>query len=185
MMSVSERGSRVDLTKKRHLGLLLRRTASPPLRTMSTFNPNNILPQDDHFDSDQQQSQYSPPPLPPLPPKAPSRNDTVTRDELDSYQTEGPHAAFGAPARAAPMSADGSISPPSVFDSAEDRREQLTAPTTALGSGSDEPSYDLKPPPPSVSHDNVEALSQRFFSVDHLDLTVSYTHLTLPTIYSV
>ena len=68
------------------------------------------------------------------------------------------------------MSADGSASPPSVFDQGEEQTEQLTAPTTALGSGSDEPSYDLKPPPPSISHDNVESLALRFFSVDHLDL---------------
>lgn len=70
------------------------------------------------------------------------------------------------------MSAQGSVSPPSVFDQAEVEQEEdlHTAPTTVQGSGSDEPSYDLKPPPPSVSHDNVEALSARFFSVDHLDL---------------
>lgn len=82
------------------------------------------------------------------------------------------------------MSANGSVSPPSVFDAADDGQEQYTEPTTAHLSGSDEPgSYDLKPPPPSVSHTNIEALSERFFSVDHLDvilrdhsLTSRFTH---------
>ncbi|KAK0247305.1 hypothetical protein LTS09_017552 [Friedmanniomyces endolithicus] len=63
-----------------------------------------------------------------------------------------------------------SISPPSLFDAADDRHDHDTEPTTALGSGSDEPSYDLKPPAPSISHDNIEALSERFFSLDHLDV---------------
>ncbi|TKA69048.1 hypothetical protein B0A55_08719 [Friedmanniomyces simplex] len=67
-------------------------------------------------------------------------------------------------------SAARSVSPPSVFDPADDRHEHYTEPTTALGSGSDEASYDLKPPAPSISHDNIEALSERFFSLDHLDL---------------
>ncbi len=63
-----------------------------------------------------------------------------------------------------------SVSPPSLFDRADDRHDHDTEPTTALGSGSDEPSYDLKPPAPSISHDNIEALSERFFSLDHLDV---------------
>ncbi|KAK3071748.1 hypothetical protein LTR53_008076 [Teratosphaeriaceae sp. CCFEE 6253] len=63
-----------------------------------------------------------------------------------------------------------SVSPPSVFDPADDQHEQFTEPTTALGSGEDEPSYDLKPPAPSLSHDNIETLSERLFSVDHLDV---------------
>ncbi|EMD00802.1 hypothetical protein BAUCODRAFT_61939 [Baudoinia panamericana UAMH 10762] len=65
------------------------------------------------------------------------------------------------------MSAAGSVSPPSVFDhQAEEQPGQYTQPTTVAA---DEPSYDLKPPPPSVTHDNVEALAGRFFSADHLD----------------
>lgn len=66
------------------------------------------------------------------------------------------------------MNADGSTTPPSVFDNATSP-EQDTEPTTTRDS--DEPeSYDLKPPPPAVSHENIEALASRFFSVDHLDV---------------
>ena len=66
------------------------------------------------------------------------------------------------------MSGDGSHTPPSVFDNAA-TREQDTEPTTARDSEEPE-SYDLKPPPPTVSHDNLELLASRFFSVDHLDI---------------
>ena len=71
------------------------------------------------------------------------------------------------------MSAPRSATPPSVFDHAGfDLDRDETPPTTVNlpASGPDEPSYDLKPPPPSISHGNVEALSERFFSVDHLDV---------------
>ena len=88
--------------------------------------------------------------------------------DLDSSRFEG--APFGAPAQHANGSLPRSASPPSVFDCPEEQQELDTAPTTVLGSGSDEPgSYDLKPPPPSVSHDNLEDLSTKFFSVEHLD----------------
>lgn len=119
---------------------------------MSSFAPANILP-----DDDLQKAHHEPaydgygPDLPPL----------VTEE-----------AAFGAPAGAGAtiMSARGSVSPPSVFDQPEEQVDHYTEPTTAHASALDEPSYDLKPPPPSVSHDNVEALSSRVFSSDHLDL---------------
>ncbi|KAK8196802.1 hypothetical protein M8818_006969 [Zalaria obscura] len=73
-----------------------------------------------------------------------------------------------------PMSsraASRSVSPPSVFDANEEQPENYTDPT-ALNSGSDDApgSYDLKPPPPSVSQSNIEALSERFFSADHLNI---------------
>ena len=65
------------------------------------------------------------------------------------------------------MSGNGSVSPPSVFDRPDERGDRDTEPTTQA---SDEPgAYDLKPPPPAVSHENIEALADRFFSVDHLD----------------
>ncbi|KAF2771631.1 hypothetical protein EJ03DRAFT_268026 [Teratosphaeria nubilosa] len=68
------------------------------------------------------------------------------------------------------MSALGSPNTQDVFSINEDPREyESTEPTTGVGSGSDEPSYDLKPPPPSISHDNAEELALRLFSVDHLD----------------
>ncbi|KAF2722856.1 hypothetical protein K431DRAFT_266029 [Polychaeton citri CBS 116435] len=68
------------------------------------------------------------------------------------------------------VSALRSATPPSVFDAQDDRQEYQTNPTTQA---SDEPgSYDLKPPPPSLSQDNVESLAVRFFSQDHLDAIV-------------
>lgn len=46
-----------------------------------------------------------------------------------------------------------------------------TEPTTAPTSRIDEHAeYDLKPPAPSVSHNNVETLAARFFSNDHLNV---------------
>ncbi|OQO12107.1 hypothetical protein B0A48_02746 [Cryoendolithus antarcticus] len=70
------------------------------------------------------------------------------------------------------MSAAGSVSPPSVFDdnlNPEDGR--YTEATSGMGPASpDEPSYDLKAPPPAVSHNNAETLALRLFSADHLDV---------------
>jgi hypothetical protein len=61
-----------------------------------------------------------------------------------------------------------SSSPPSVFDKPSSSQERGTELTTQ---GSDDPgAYDLKPPAPSISHDNIEVLARRFFSADHLDL---------------
>lgn len=90
-------------------------------------------------------------------------------------------ASFGAPPDIPlPMSsAHSSVRSrvPSVFDAADDddNLDELdhydTEPTTAHTSRIDESAeYDLKPPPPSVSHNNVEALAGRFFSNDHLNL---------------
>lgn len=61
--------------------------------------------------------------------------------------------------------------PALVFDEQLDEsQDHYTEPTTAFGSGVEEPgSYDLKPPPPSVSHSNLETLATRLFSVDHLN----------------
>ncbi|KAI5250609.1 hypothetical protein E4T42_04964 [Aureobasidium subglaciale] len=70
----------------------------------------------------------------------------------------------------------GSISPiqASIFDSLEEEAQDdyHTEPTTAphSGSGDEHEYYDLKPPPPSVSHSNMEHLSTRYFSVDHLNV---------------
>jgi len=136
------------------------RKSSPTLRadddnarTMSTSAPSNILPNDNRA-----QKTY-PKYMPSIP-------------QLDPEQVHAAEPAFGAPVGGVsmPMSPARSASPPSVFDHTElDQPEQYTEPTTAR-TGSDEPSYDLKPPPPSTSHDNVEALAVRFFSADHLDL---------------
>lgn len=120
----------------------LSRSSSPPY---SSFNPSDILPQDGHE------------PYPNRP------NSDLARSQQQNGQP-----AFGAPP-GAQASGDRSVSPPSVFDAAEDRQEHDTEPTTVPDQ--DEPaSYDLKPPPPSVSHSNIEALGTRFFSIDHLDL---------------
>lgn len=63
-----------------------------------------------------------------------------------------------------------SVEPALVFDERDEDPDHFTEPTTAFGSGLDDAgSYDLKPPPPAVSHNNVEALALRFFSVDHLN----------------
>ncbi|KAG9667932.1 hypothetical protein KCU99_g9413, partial [Aureobasidium melanogenum] len=75
-----------------------------------------------------------------------------------------------------PSTRAGSISPvqPSIFDPVEEeaREDYYTEPTTAPNSGSadDHEYYDLKPPPPSVSHSNMEQIGMRFFSVDHLNV---------------
>lgn len=67
-----------------------------------------------------------------------------------------------------------SPAPASVFDAVEEEAHEdyTTQPTTApnSGSGDEREHYDLKPPPPSVSRSNMEALSMRFFSVDHLNI---------------
>lgn len=78
-------------------------------------------------------------------------------------------------------SAQGSISPDPIFDE-PDHSEHYTNPTgTSMpNSGDDEHAeYDLKPPPPSVSHSNIEVLAERFYSTDHLDLI-----LRDPTLYA-
>ncbi|KAK5167981.1 uncharacterized protein LTR77_006548 [Saxophila tyrrhenica] len=108
----------------------------------STFAPSDILPEDG----------YTP---------YPKRPES---DFRPSYE-DNPEQIFGAPAE--PMSANGSVSPPSVFDAPDGRQEYGTEATTQA---SDEPGdYDLKPPPPNKSHANVEELGIRFFSNDHLD----------------
>lgn len=99
---------------------------------------------------------------------------------LASPLTLGPvnNAAPVGPSLGRPLSPIASPAPASVFDIADG---EGTEPTTAQGSEEqdfakssnayedDTDSYNLKPPPPSVTHDNVEALALRFFSVDHLD----------------
>jgi hypothetical protein len=73
------------------------------------------------------------------------------------------------------ISRSASAEPGLIFDDLhnelqDSHHDHYTEPTTAFGSALDEPgSYDLKPPPPSASHSNLEALSRRFFSVDHLN----------------
>ena len=112
-----------------------------------SFNPDDILPED---------SQQ------PYPKRPQSDLDSKTAGE------GGAELVFGAPPGASPVTRDGSVSPPSVFDAAEGNNGHETEPTTTASSD-DPASYDLKPPPPSVSHENIEALSERIFSVDHLD----------------
>lgn len=71
------------------------------------------------------------------------------------------------------MSSARSISPDQVFDGPEDPTQEHYTPTihtSAPTSGDEQAEYDLKPPPPSVSHTNVEVLAERFFSIDHLNL---------------
>ncbi|KAI9652924.1 MAG: hypothetical protein M1821_007771 [Bathelium mastoideum] len=69
---------------------------------------------------------------------------------------------------------DASDSPSSVFDQDNELENEIkdpapTDPTTLDLTPADEiQAYDLKPPPPSVSQSNVESLSDRLFSSDHL-----------------
>jgi hypothetical protein len=75
-----------------------------------------------------------------------------------------------------PSTRAGSVSPlqQSIFDPVEEETHEdyYTEPTTApqSGSGDEHEYYDLKPPPPTVSHSNMEHLAMRFFSVDHLNI---------------
>ena len=141
IMRDSSSSSRVSWRRK-HLPFLSR-------TPHESFNPDDILPENG--------------PAPEL--KRP-QSDLASKAPKESGDAE---LVFGAPAEASPATRDGSVSPPSVFDAAEGKNGQETAPTTTAESPDDPASYDLKPPPPSVSHENIEALSERIFSVDHLD----------------
>lgn len=113
----------------------------------STFAPSDILPQDGQQ---------------PYPKRAESDLRPSYEDQRDVF--------FGSPAEA-PMSGRQSTDPPSVFDPADGQQEHETEPTTR-GSDEQEPeqeSYDLKPPPPTVSHENMVTLAARLFSTEHLD----------------
>ena len=109
----------------------------------STFAPSDILPQDGH----------KPYPKRPL------------SEAPHEEQEEGSQQVFGAPAGAR-TSGNGS-EPPSVFDKPDDSQGHETEATTH--DDNDQGDYDLKPPPPAIRHDNIEELSNRFFSADHLD----------------
>ena len=77
----------------------------------------------------------------------------------------------GAKPAAANMSSSGESDAGSfVFDNGDPNLEQeITTPRTSTVL--DEPgSYDLKPPPPTVPHSNVEKLAAALFSVEHLNL---------------
>ena len=78
------------------------------------------------------------------------------------------------PAPTKEVSRPASVESPFVFDDPHEAeaeaQDHYTEPTTAFGSGlEDQGSYDLKPPAPSVSQSNLEALAVRFFSIDHLN----------------
>jgi len=171
-------GGDAQTTRSSSLQRLLPRKSSPTLRTVSTFNPSDILPHN--------LSRTFPEDLPDEAPAAGRRTiaDNMGDDDEDCDQRDvspPPSAAFGAQAGVLPISASGSVSPPSVFDPpdggeygiAADRRAQSTQATTALDDSAaalDEPSYDLKPPAPAVSPANLERLAVRLFSSDHLDV---------------
>lgn len=116
-------------------------------RPESTFAPSDILPADG-------QQPY------------PKRPESDFRPSYDERRDE----LFGVPSDGIPMSGEHSAGPPSVFDQPDGQQEHETEPTTV---GSDEQEgYDLKPPPPNISDENVEALATRFFSNDHLDVII-------------
>jgi PAS domain S-box-containing protein len=58
----------------------------------------------------------------------------------------------------------------SIFEPAEEARGEPIEPTQPNDSPGEEAKYDLKPPPPLTSHTNAETLSERLFSVDHLNV---------------
>jgi hypothetical protein len=97
--------------------------------------------------------------------------ERLDQPQTDQVPVQSEGLDFGEASPQDVMSAGRSSGAPSVFDQIEEQ-DHYTPPTTVnnLGPESDEPSYDLKPPPPSVSHDNVETLSERLFSADHLDV---------------
>lgn len=105
------------------------------------------------------------------------------RDELGGSLLPGQPANGAATGSSLgrPLSPVASPAPHSVFEVAE-QDEDVTEPTTELGSNpetdlatglktseDETDSYNLKPPPSTTTHDNIEALTLRFFSVDHLD----------------
>ena len=80
-----------------------------------------------------------------------------------SMQAGQPQPVFGAP-KDALHSPGRSDSPPSVFGNANEQRFKSN-----MRESDEQESYDLNPPPLSVSHKNLETLAERFFSADHLD----------------
>jgi hypothetical protein len=67
-------------------------------------------------------------------------------------------------------SRSGSAAASSIFEPAVEGHDHLTEPTQATNSPDEHTNYDLKPPPPSVSHTNAESVAERLFSIDHLNL---------------
>lgn len=116
-------------------------------RPESTFAPSDILPTDG-------QQPY------------PKRPESDFRPSYDERREE----LFGVPSSGYPMSGERSASPPSVFDQPDEQQEHGTEPTTQASD--DQEGYDLKPPPPNISNENIEALAIRFFSNDHLDIII-------------
>ena len=144
----SDTGGRFSRTSERFKRLISpSRDSHMGSRAGSTFSPSDILPQDG----------YEPYPKRP-------------QSDADHERAKQGEGQFGAPA-GAPVSGNGndrSASPPSVFDKPSSSQERGTELTTQ---GSDDPgAYDLKAPAPAVSHDNVEALADRWYSSDHLDI---------------
>lgn len=85
----------------------------------------------------------------------------------DHHPTDG---AYAHPPPALPMSSpaasdDGA---PSVFDEPHEHANNTDPTDLSRHASGDEPEYDLKPPPPSMPQSNVEWLSEKLFSSDHL-----------------
>ncbi|EME48794.1 hypothetical protein DOTSEDRAFT_40078 [Dothistroma septosporum NZE10] len=114
----------------------------------------------------------------PVPQPPPSRDELADCLALAEISSAAPTAS-SLGRLLSPVASPGQSS---VFDIAE-QDEEGTESTTASGPNPDgqgfatdpkalddeHDSYDLKPPPPTVTQDNVEALALRLFSVDHLD----------------
>lgn len=107
-----------------------------------------------------------PPPVPHYSPVSPIENDApkVRLPTQDIWP--GQRSPALTPARSMSARTANSAQPASVFDDAHDQEQQEEDDAY----GREEPSYDLKPPPPAKSQSNIELLAGRLFSVDHINV---------------
>ncbi|KAK5256987.1 hypothetical protein LTR16_001912 [Cryomyces antarcticus] len=147
---MDDTGGEREREKERYQRGLPMNFKQPSSRAMSSFNPAKILPE----------------------------NVQQQQREADPFGSPAPQVSSHLQHLS---SRSGSESPPSIFDNAEESPEAYTDPTnpnSAQHSAADEPgSYDLKAPAPSVSYSNIEVLSERLFSVDHLNVLLRDNNL--------
>ena len=152
-----------------------------------SFSPSHILPE---YSAPPRERKYITESIPsrfqsvPLPSSVwPDFDDNETTADAESPTLGHPDPAFDLENPA--MDPSGSESQESIFDDGANGRshpqEHLTdptQPTSREASGDEQPgSYDLRPPPPSAPLSNIELLSERLFSVDHIRLLLRDPHL--------
>ncbi|QIX01838.1 hypothetical protein AMS68_007355 [Peltaster fructicola] len=112
-----------------------------------------------------------PPPVPHYSPVSPIEDDGPSIQRSAENIWPGQRSPALTPAREPGPTTSArtteSPEPRSIFDDYDQQRVATEATTTF---GTEEPSYDLKPPPPGVSQSNIELLSGRLFSIDHLNI---------------